>query len=1593
MVVRFSGAARKIAGVETGMSALRALWTMGFALALLCGFRITAHADDQPVPAAQAAADEDQPADADAAVQRQPAQPLPGFNPLQILQRVFNPPRPAGLRGRPRGGRAGRANPKAEKEGEAQPARSNPSDRDYIDARAPHDAKIEHQLRLAQAAIKKNDWKQAVTLLQHLLDLPEDSLHRLPDGKWQSVRVMAARELGRAPQSVLESYRQQNGGLAKQLLADALRDGDVSGVIRVATRFFHTDAGYQAADALARIHQDRAEFGIASQWLDELQQSKASFVQTPAWRVKAAAVYQLAGREKDAERLLPESGSAQIGSKSWIEALPRSSHGASPLSEWLQLQGNSARTGVQIGGAPFLMAEWHVPYSASHSVRQRLEWMIQELGDQNRPTSLAAQPLATRGKAIYRDLRGVRVIDLETGAPVWESIEGMSAERIATGMINENDGDQPQSIHVFNEMHDPFGGQQADSHPLMNLMLRDAAYNTLSSDGRQVFVLEDQGIMSRHHPGYHWGWDGEQADQYGFSWSTNRLSSYDLETGRPLWMVGGPETSESFQLPLAGVYFHGVPTPEGDDLFVIGAKGDELRLWCLDRRTGGFRWSQLIGYADAKIDQDLVRRWMAALPSVSEGIVVCPTTLGWLVAVDRLRQTVLWAVRYSPANQGMDVSMGRNVAPMRELGGQWGGGAPTIVGQHVLYTPPEDNLLICVDLVSGTLRWQAQREDGQYLAGIADDQAFVVGLRSVIAYSIADGKKLWTHDIGDDALPSGRAALTSTQLFLPLNSGELRVIDIADGKTALRTFVPAGEPPLGNLLLHEGRMASLSPRGLTGFRQQDALREEIRRRKGANPHDPIALLNEAEIYLLNREAEQAIVLLKQAAQQPLPDDLQERWHRDRIAGLTAVIRKNLAGSADALAELETAAKTPEERLLHLDFSAERFLAAGHHEQAFDLYWKLTNEPAEGFVTRTDDAKVLTQRMTWLGGRLRDVWSAATGPAREQIDARIADIIAKISPDNEPSARVTDLLAFHPGAQPLIRQRLEAQAQAKDAGRAEIDLLRLTEANDSSSAAWATWQLAEFLHRHHLSADAAWHLRRLETEFGAATLPDGRTGAQVAEAVRQSLQLPADLPPLEPTWDERPLKVTQLPYVYNQPPQEIPADSRLPFFDAVGIEFLPREQRLSFEPRDANGFRWLAPLRNGTSNRHNGYLSAQTLGHCVAIVHQDVLQVLNPLTKELLWSVSLNGLADGGLPPSYTGRQPTAPMWAASQGSGLHSPIFQQQTGDDRLAAVQPGYVAVHGRRALHVLDARTGTEIWRRTNVPPHSRVAAGPDVLWLLTPNRQQAQGYRVADGTPVPVEQFDKVLEKAFGIVGNDFLLAESGAALKIPQLNIPLLTGGRTTLRRHNPVSGTDVWREEFKSGAFLARLSAEELFVVPSSGEAELVDTATGKRRPLEALTSKDLGSRQESYALADEGRVYLLVNSEPNAGFHHFAESLPSVRAHGTLFAWERATGKLLWKQSLKNQHLIVDRLRIAPVLVFCSREWKQRGNVNFSQLNLLVLHKQSGKPLHESTTPTMYNGFHSLAILPAEQAVELRSYNQRVKLSPADKPAEAKGSD
>ncbi len=481
---------------------------------------------------------------------------------------------------------------------------------------------------------------------------------------------------------------------------------------------------------------------------------------------------------------------------------------------------------------------------------------------------------------------------------------------------------------------------------MCNLLFRNANFGLVSSDGSRLFVVDDPIFFTNRQPGVPSGWDG--ANNNSLASSAARLAAYDLESGHPLWEVGGPAHGEPFDLPLAGYFFFGAPVADGGDLFVVGEStvGDssgEIRLICLDPRTGEVKWTQLVAAAEVGIEKDVGRRWWTAQVAVADGLVICPTTVGWLVAVDRVTHSLLWgyrsaaaAPRANPNAFGNDNESSQMVQHTA-LNQIWGPAPPIVVAGRVVYTPADAQVIVCLDQASGSEVWRKPRGQSQFLAGVFDKQAVAVGRDQVAAYRIDDGAQAWAPIKITAA--SGRGVAVADRLYLPLATGELWSIDLSNGSVVGKWGLPSHMTALGNLAMYRGMLLSADALGLTAFEQREAVQNEIARHKRENPRDPWALTREAEIELLARHVPAALAALRQISREQLPAELRESHRSLMVRALAQSLHSDLSlPSTDAdLAELAAAVATPAERQDLRSLQAERFLSRGQHDQAFDIY--------------------------------------------------------------------------------------------------------------------------------------------------------------------------------------------------------------------------------------------------------------------------------------------------------------------------------------------------------------------------------------------------------------------------------------------------------------------------------------------------------------------------------------------------------------------------------------------------------------------------------------------------------------------------------
>jgi outer membrane protein assembly factor BamB len=1454
-------------------------------------------------------------------------------------------------------------------------------------------------MRKAQALVKTGQWKDALELLQKISELPEDSLHRTEAGRWVSLRTESQRIFATAPGEVLEDYRVQFGGLARQLLAEALRAGDRAAIGHVAQKYFHTEAGYEAADRLGSLHLDRGELPLAVHWFNALWQARAPVTRQALWRSKASFAMKQAGQTDLSREILDVTGAPAavvIAGQSreagpWMSAAG-SARGPleSALAEWPVFYGSARRTGVATGGEPLLLPRWRLATTESHPVRAQIEHLSEDLADQGTTPLPVFFPIMVGGKVIVRTLHGVQVVDADTGRGLWQTDESQPLERLLSGGGGPPDSDGyggfvPGVVMMGRGMRawnngGFVGGNTGENGPLSNLLYRNANFGIVSSDGERLFVVEDPAFLTSRQPANPWAFDPSAGAAGG---TACRLIAYNVESGQPEWEVGGPASREPFDPALAGYFFFGAPLADAGDLFVVGEStagemSGQIRILCLDARTGVNKWSQLIAASEVAIEKDTGRRWWTAQVAAGDGVLVCPTSVGWLIAVDRVSHSILWGYRTSPTGPrntltGMADNEVQQMVPHVPLGGGWGPAPPIIADGRVLYTPPESQVLVCLDENTGKELWTKPRANFLYLAGVFNHEAVLVGRDAVASYKL-DGTQSWTAKI---PAPAGRAVAVGDRLYVPMGTGEVWGIDLATGTVSDRRVLPTQVASIGNLAMYRGMLLSVDALGLTAFEQRDAVEDEIARRTQRDPRDAWALVRQAEISLLKRNLTAALASLRQVPRERLAGELREKFRGLYAQVLSATIRDDLSSpqTEAALRELAATVATPEEQHDLRRLQAELFVARREFERAFDACLALADEP-QALVARDDTPGLRVRSDLWVAGKLADLVAAADDSTRAALDRRISALRAQTGSSEREKERFLALYPDHSQAAILRGELAEKTAQRGDFLTAEHHWQVLSRGRDRKVAAQATLRLARLMEESKLPADAAWYYRDLEQRFAKSAVSDAQTGAQLVRDLRASGRFPeSPLPLLD--WHSDAVRVERMGSNFsNQLPQELSlTGSPLPFFAQHRFEIEPTAQRLEIIDALNDEMHWSLPLRSRSGTPEASLAFAEAAGHQLTVFYRGVIHSLSPVDRRVLWTRALE--SRGAAQPQSFGRNqsPLAPMQPTFQ--LLNRQAAFQATGGwngSGLGLVTGEYVGYQGRRSLTLLDAMTGEICWVYTGVRPGTLVFGGEEVVYLRPPDGQNPIALRARDGKRLEVELLVETLNRAMHVVGDDFV--------------VPASSGGKSGLRLFDPAGGRDLWTVEFARGTVMTTLEHNRMALLEPDGKFAILDLRTGLRRDLATLSADVLKGRSEVYVLSDNVNLYIVVNANRNQNSNYYSEQVPFLRVNGHVLALDQATGRERWKEAVQSQNLMLERLTFSPYLVFASRRYEEpkKGRPQIVSLHMLVLDKISGAKLLDEKTQAQ-PGFRSITVSAADRYVELRSYNERVRIFPVDKSA------
>jgi outer membrane protein assembly factor BamB len=1456
---------------------------------------------------------------------------------------------------------------------QAQVVRPSGAETGGLDIFVPPDRETRQRLAMARNLIAEQRYGDAVRFLARILENDEDYLLTDSDTATSpSVWTEVMRLLGTLPPKGLQEYELRFGGDARQLLESALASGSVERLEQTYRRYFHTAAGYQAAYLLGMHYLDQGQAQLAESFLGRLAATPAAADFEPLLSVALAIAQQRAGLPDRAEatlsRLAQQHPRARIqvagrdlplsidvdSGLAWLQRLA----GAPPqmvqrhAEQWPLPGGNPQRNAVVRADVPVSDVIWAVPMADRPDWFQQIVALHEQFRDQNPPLMAlpAAQPLVVNDWVIVRTIDKLLAIDFRTGKRVWQ------VQTTTVDPVLESAGEAPL----------PY----SDEWPADELERRladDLTYGMLSSDGRCVYLVQDLlphiGVASPMSflPA------ADASDPYARG-NVNRLEAYALARaeGNLRWQVGGPRGDN--ELPLAGTFFLGPPLPLGDTLYVLGERAGEIRLMALDSRNGRPLWEQQLARLDRFVGTDPVRRLAGVTPSYADGVLVCPTSAGAVVAVDLTTRALRWGFRYGRDISGLPSRRAQAPGGVRTFD-RWMDTTALLADGRVFLAPVESNKLYCIDLRDGRLLWSRDRSGGSFLPGVHNGQLLVVAQSAVHWFDAQTGAETRVVPLPSGAAPSGRGLLTADHYLLPLTSTELVRIDLDSG--ALTRHRSRQGRVLGNLVAYRGCLVSQGLEFVECLYQRPHLEQLVADRLQRHPDDAEALTLHAQLLLDSGQQREAVDQLRRSFR------LQRDPHTRALLVETLLhgLKTDFAAHRQSVSEVQALLERQEERAEFLRSLAQGLEKSGDPRAAFEVYYQLLELPADGTLERVDPQwKVRRER--WLQARLAALYQRADDAARQGMHALVDQELQRAVAGDDPQALRRFLAVFPHFPQAAVAQARLAE-HLRESGRPlerELILARLADSADDAQAAAAVAELAQMYARAERPMLAAHYYDRLGSRYGDVRLPDGRTGSQWRESLTDAAAAHRWLRDQSSAWPRGPVAAStrpRSPTSYRVTPIDSSDSPLPPVVDTTVHWDASRQAVIGRDPWGRQ--RW--SLSVAEAGRLNYYVNPSVMratfhGSLVLVSLGYEVYALDTLggsgSARLLWKQDL--AEDNGTTVRNYGVRTRMNRMAWGAQRYFATDQFNRPLGV--MGPVTDHYVCLQRARDLVALDPLSGEILWQRRGLP-HAAVLFGDDELvFAAGENDNTAVVLRAADGHMLGQRRIPPA-DRIVAPLGRKLLLWDA--------------SGGRTTVRLWDAWTQTDLWTRSFDDSARGYTLGRDALAVMQRDGHFTLLELHSGK-----SLIDAQLPAEPdltELYVLASREHYLVLTNTPPrndaNVGYvNPIPGGVNNPRMQGHVHAFARSDGAHLWSREVKHQAIQLEQPGELPVLLFACQIYRRdpatnRGATYFS---VLCLDKRDGRILFEHETTT--GSAHCDALgNPSDRTVTLEMTQQTVTLT------------
>ena len=1405
------------------------------------------------------------------------------------------------------------------------------------------DQATRRRLAEAQRLLEEDRGGPALTLLQSVLDEPENSYIELDDGRWVSIAEATEQLIVESGPEFVAEYRRHYEDQAALLLRQALARNEPSQVALVVRRFFLTRSGFEAANHLASFHLDVGQPGLAVHILDRLLANPVHRDEvTDVMRAKRAAALALVGQQQPARFALEAIGEPSLRLGGERRVLDR----LLVTLEGMELDSRIEQTSEhQEGFTPLLAPAWSHPLTELKELEQSLRSILDTNANGGRMTLLESRPLVVGDVVLFRDFRGVWAYDARSGKKQWHV-----GSHIVT---DEPKVTSPRIRH----------GALSPWH-LYFTLVANGVHGTLSTDGERVFFIDELTLNPQVPAG------------------PTRLVAVDIASGEVAWSMGARS-----EQPVPGkdeerAYFYGPPLAYDGKLYLLGESRSEIRLLCLESSSGRKLWSQPIATAEYRIDNDAFRRSQLSVPIAAHGLLLCQTNLFRLVAFDPVSQSVLWHHSHSEDS----IHRGRRSHSSSMLPPPSTGAAtdpPIVVDDKVILASPTGKSIRCLDLFSGTLRWRIERDNDIFVAGSWKDLVVLAGGRYVRAVGVADGRQRWKTDL---PLLSGRGAFVGNSYLIPVYDGRIIGLDLTSGKQHV-VARGRGRPPLGNLVSSSHGLLATGIHGLETLPWRHHVDREVQERLAANINDPLGLLNRAQLRLADDEIAPAVRDLFQAMQTVSLSN-EQRISREILFD----IARHEALTNPEVAELLV------DRLLPLSISksdegiyyrllAEYHRRLGNFEQSLDAVGQHKELLLEDSIRNRHDDVGRSPR-TWVRAFHRRLIDEADEASRRRVLSRLSQklirepgeaidlpndleselaVFPELSKEilDEPSTAIGSLkeLAFELAGLPVGRRAsmLVAAQLAKEGAwtEAQQHYLEAATADDDWLAAEAIASLVNVAQSNDRIDDARHYSELLSKRYATIPITEGQTGAELHASF---LERHGKEEPKRLEWGEfggARLTVTKVTRAIRTNRYLQTRDFDLPFFTDHHFQFDLSRYELNVLDRRTGKSEWLTKFEKprfqnwGPSN----VIQSRSSGHLFFFCVSSKVYAFSGLQKKQLWS----RFAAIGREPNEAEDPNTRPRgsWFSTNRSSPPPNISLGPAG--------PGFLCIRSGKELMVVDSLTGQDLWTRKGLPDGATVFGDQEVLFVLARDGS-ATVHRTLDGTVVRRDEKDRRLVSRRDFNGRRVLLTVS--------------EGSDLVIRLWDPWLKEEVWARRFPrtSRYFLGR--EHFLAVLAPDGQLTVMDRRDGQLVLQDRLEQDDLRKVRVINVFSDDDRYYVAHDFRfgNHVRYMHPTANLVVATVNGPLRAYERETGKRLWDRKLEGRTVIVGpRIDLPILFVFESRIKERVGGTRQLATRIEVLSKKDGSTLAEKEYDE-YTSFAELVHDVAERWIELRSWNVTVRV-------------